>query len=92
MSHGMFSKLSDTSPKAEQIQIALLRKLTPTQRLAKTFSLSHDVIQLSKRAIRRQNPGLSEPELKVLYLRNFYGPELAQQFQEYLKKTNNGIR
>jgi hypothetical protein len=93
MEPGTFSKISDTSPKAEEVQIALLRRLTPAQRLAKTFSLSHEVVQLSKRAIRRQNPGLSESELKILYLRHFYGPELAHKYKEYLEKnSNNGIR
>ena len=86
MNPGKFSELSDTSPEAEAIQIALLRKLTPAQRAAKTFSLSHEVIYLSKRAIRRQNPGLSELELKFLYLHHFYGPEIAGKVRPHLEE------
>jgi hypothetical protein len=84
MNPGKFSVLSDTSPEAEEVQLALLRKLTPAQRAAKTFSLSHQVVTLSKRAIQRQNPGLSEFEIKILYLHYFYGPGIAQKVREYL--------
>ena len=79
-----FSHINDTSPDAEKVQIELLRKLTPGQKASKTFALSHDVIQLSKRAIRRQNPGLSEFELKMLYLEHFYGPGIAHKVREHL--------
>jgi hypothetical protein len=86
-----FSRMSDTSPEAEEIQIALLRKLTPAQRAAKAFSLSHQVIQLSRRAIRRQNPGLSEFDLKILCLQHFYGPDIARKVRKRLQgKGGNG--
>ena len=80
-----FSELNDTSPEAEEIQIALLRKLSPAQKAAKTFSLSNEVIRLSKRAIRRQNPDLNEFELKILFLHHFYGPKIAKKVQDHLK-------
>lgn len=83
-----FSVLSDTSPEAEEVQITLLKKLTPSQRAAKVFSLSQQMITLSKRAIQRQNPGLSEFELKILYLHYFYGPGIAQKVQAYLLEKN----
>lgn len=83
-----FSALSDTSPEAEDIQIALLKKLTPAQRAAKVFSLSHTVFTLSKRAIQRQNPGLSELEMKLLYLHHFYSPGIARKVRAYLQKKN----
>jgi hypothetical protein len=88
MNPGKFSVLSDTSPEAEEVQLALLRKLTPAQRAAKTFSLSHQVVTLSKRAIQRQNPGLSEFEIKILYLHYFYGPGIAQKVREHLLGKN----
>jgi hypothetical protein len=92
MNPGNFSKSSDTSVKAEAVQIALLKKLTPAQRADKVFSLSHEVIQLSKRAIRRKNPGLSESELKILYLQYFYGAEIAQKVRvQWEAKEKNGI-
>lgn len=93
MEPGKFSKVSDTSRKAEEVQINLLRKLTPGQRAAKAFSLSRQVIELSKRAIRRRNPGLSKFDLEILSLRLFYGPEIAHRVREQLeKKQENGNR
>jgi len=86
MKQGNFSGLNDTSQEAENLQISLLRKLTPAQRAIKTFSLSNQVIHLSKRAIRRQNPHLDENELKILFLHHFYGQEIAQKVQAYLNK------
>jgi hypothetical protein len=83
-----FSKLSDTSPEAEKVMIDLLKRLTNAQRAAKAFSLSHQVINLSKRAIRRQNPGLSEFEIKLLYLHHFYGPDIAKKVRAYLQEKN----
>lgn len=78
--------MSDTSPEAEAVWIDLLRKLTNAQRAAKTFSLSQQVISLSKRAIRRRNPGLSESEMKLLYLHHFYGPDITQKVRAYLQE------
>ena len=93
MNPEQFSALSDTSPEAEEIQIALIRKLTPAQRAAKVFSLSHQVLTLSKRAIQRQNPGLSEFEMKLLYLHHFYSPGIARKVRAYLQEKNkNGNR
>ncbi|HLP48158.1 MAG TPA: hypothetical protein VK469_19600 [Candidatus Kapabacteria bacterium] len=93
MNPGKFSELSDTSPEAEEIQLSLLKKLTPAQRAAKVFSLSNQVIALSKRAIQRQNPGLNEFEIKILYLYYFYGPDIAQKVREYLQgKDKNANR
>lgn len=83
-----FSQLSDTSAEAETVQIALLRTLTPGQRAAKALSLSQQVINLSKRAIRRRHPHLTESELKILYLHHFYGPHIAQKVRAHLEKKN----
>jgi len=88
MTEVKFSILSDTSPQAEEIQIALIKKLTPAQRAAKVFSLSQEVIALSKRAIQRSNPGLSEFEMKLLYVHYFYGPGIAQKVRAYLEERN----
>ena len=83
-----FSKLSDTSSKVEKIQIDFLKGLTNAQRAAKVFTLSQLVINLSKRAIRRQNQGLSEFEVKLLYLHHFYGPDIAKKVRAYLEEKN----
>lgn len=83
-----FSRLSDTSQQDEEVQVALLKKLTNSQRADKAFSLSHELINLSKRAIRRRNPGLGELEIKLLYLYHFYGLDIAQKVRAYLLEKN----
>ncbi len=88
MNPGTFSQLSDTSVEAEAVQIELLRTLTPGQRAAKALSLSQQVINLSKRAIRRRHPHLREFELKILYLHHFYGPDIAEKVRTHLENKH----
>ena len=88
MDSGKLSLLIDTSPEAEGIQLALLRKFPPAKRSIKTFSLSHDVITLSKRAIQRQNLNLSDFEIELLHLHYFYGPSIPKKSDPiYLRRT-----
>ena len=57
--------LSDTDPRAERVQIGLLRKATVAERLGMAFSLTAMVVNLSRRAIAARNPGLDPQELNV---------------------------
>ena len=79
--------LSDTDEKIEKIQIALIRKLSSTERVTILRSLSRTVINLSRRAIRRANPELSEKELKYKFLAYHYGNETAEKFKKYIERT-----
>lgn len=78
------AQLSDTDAKAEKTQIALVRKLSTPERVAILRSLSRTVIGLSRRAIRRANPELSEEELNYKFIAYHYGYEIAGQFRKYL--------
>lgn len=81
----------DTDPKAEEVQIALLRQASLAKRAWLLRSLSQTVIRLSQRAIRKANPQLTEQELKVLFVRHCYGNDLANRLQHYLiQKTSYG--
>ena len=81
----------DTHPKAETVQIALLRQASPMKRAWLLRSLSQTVFRLSQRAIRKANPQLTEQELKVLFVRHCYGDDLANRLQRYLiQKTPHG--
>jgi hypothetical protein len=75
---------SDTRPKMREFQILLLRNSAVARRLAKVRSLSQTTIQLSRRAIARSNPELTDDELKCRTVEYFYGKSLARKFQEYL--------
>lgn len=82
----MSKHLSDTDPKAEEFQISLLRRASVAERFSRTRSLSRTVIQLSRRAIARVNPTLSERERDILFVEYHYGSELATRLREYLKR------
>ena len=77
---------SDTHPKAEKFQISLIRRASIAKRTSRTRSLSQTVIQLSRRAILRANPKLSEQELNLVFVDYHYGSDLADRLGKYLKK------
>jgi hypothetical protein len=75
---------NDTSPEAEQIQLELLRRATPQERLALALSLSDRVIWLARRAIRRTMPEASEQEVRLKFVAVHYGQDLADRVREHL--------
>ena len=78
--------LSDTDPGAERVQVELARKMTAAQKVAQVRSLSALVIGLSRRAIARAHPHLSQQELDVKFVELHYGKGLAEGLAEDLKK------
>ncbi|MEW6196147.1 MAG: hypothetical protein AB1521_13440 [Bacteroidota bacterium] len=84
----MITKQTDTNPEIEKVLITLLKKSTVSERLSQMFSLSSVVMGLSRRAIVRANPGCSEDELDLLFVKYNYGEELAKRFESFLNKRN----
>ena len=78
--------LSDTSQEAAAFQVSLLRAKSVSERLALTMTLSQKTIALSKRAIRRANPEMSENDLRCRFVELHYGKEMAEHFRKYLQK------
>jgi len=74
----------DTNPEIEQIQLRLLRKASVAKRIAGMRSLSETVIGLSRRGIRKANPGLGEKDLAYMIVAHHYGPALGTCFRTYL--------
>ena len=74
---------TDTSAEAELIQLELLRKMTPGQRLAKAVELSCHTIQLCKTAIRRHHPEISDDELRIKFIEINYGARLAESVRAW---------
>lgn len=77
----------DTNLAVEIKLIDMIRKLTTSQRMLKSFSLSSTVINLSKRAINRANPNKDKTELDLIFVKLHYGNELADKLKLYLQKT-----
>lgn len=82
----MRAQSGDTDLQAERVQIDLLRKATVTRRAAIALSLSETVIELARRAIRRQNPNLSDDEVLLRFAAIHYGPDLAERLAMDLRR------
>jgi hypothetical protein len=82
----MITQVIDTHPEAEEFQILLIRKATVAKRLSLMRSLSQTTIQLSRRAIQRANPTLSDYDLDLAFVAYHYGAELANCLHRYLEQ------
>lgn len=82
----MLAKISDTNPEAENIQISLIRDASIAKRISLVRSLSQTTIQLSRRAILRSNPKLSEFELNLIFVTLHYGKDLACHLRKYMEQ------
>ena len=76
---------SDTDESIERRQMELLRKLTLAQRFNLTCSLTHSVIQLSRKAIEKSFPDFSKKEIDVKFIELNYGKELSDKFNMSVK-------
>jgi hypothetical protein len=72
----------DTPPAVENIQVNLLREAGAAKRFSITLSLTQRIIALSKQALKKANPGLSDNELKILFIKNSYGISTAEKVKK----------
>lgn len=76
--------IDDTTEDARRAQIALLKQLSNTERVAIALRLSSQAIARSRRAIQRQHPEWSEFEVKIHWARLHYGPEVSEMIDRWL--------
>jgi len=81
----MISQSSDTAPEAEKVQIELIRRSSVSRRISTVRSLSQMTMYLSRRAIQRTNPSLSEREVDLAFVAHHYGEELAERLRLYME-------
>ena len=81
----MIGQSPDTAPQVEKVQIELIRKSSVFKRLSKVWSLSQTTRYLSRRAIQRANPFLSEREVDLAFVANHYGEKLAERLRLYME-------
>ena len=81
----MISQSPDTPPQVEKIQIELIRQSSVARRISIVRSLSQTTMFLSRRAIQRANPLLSEREVDLLFVEHHYGKELAERLRVYME-------
>jgi len=73
----------DTSPDAYAVQLELLRRMSPVQRLKKTFALSRQVKRMSMDAIRRHHPEFDENAVRLRFIELTYGKSLAEDVRRW---------
>jgi hypothetical protein len=56
-------ELSDTDPQAREVQLALLRKMAPEQRLALALELTDFALRVSEAGVRQMYPDAGEREV-----------------------------
>ena len=88
----MMESVNDTSLEAEQIQLELLRAMSPAERLSLMDSLTQHAIFLSKRAIARVFPESSERERNIQFVELHYGKTLADGLRRYWEEQENAGR
>jgi hypothetical protein len=76
----------DTNPEVEKILISLLQQAPVSRKLKQVFSFSSSILKLSRRAISRANPDLSEQEKDILFVQFHYGNQLAEKFKTFIKQ------
>jgi hypothetical protein len=68
---------TDTTPKAEEIQLSILRGMSGRERVRQTFVLSSHLRQMAFDAIRRRFPAMGDSDVKLLFIEHTYGKPLA---------------
>ena len=82
----MIEQSPDTAPQAERVQIELIRQSSVARRISIVRSLSQTVMYLSRRAIQRANPSLSEREVDLAFVELHYGKDLAERLRSYMER------
>ena len=77
------SSWDDTSRGAADAQLAVLRRMGPGGRLRAGLGFSRSMIALSRAALRARNPELDECALKLLWIEQNYGAELARKVERH---------
>jgi len=68
---------SDTDAKARAAQLAVLRRLGPSERLRIAAEMSEDVRRIAFEAEQRRHPEISAAEARQAVLDRIWGPDLA---------------
>ena len=68
---------TDTDDTARAMQIAVLRRLAPSERVRLAADMSDDARRIAFEAEQRRHPELSPAEARQAVLDRIWGPELA---------------
>ena len=77
---------ADTTLEAAQVQLAIYRRMTPEQRLERTFGLSESLHHLVAAGVRHRRPDLSEEDVQREVARLFLGGKTFREITCRLEK------
>jgi hypothetical protein len=81
---------TDTSDEAADVQLRLIRAMTPQERLQRALALSGQLRNMAKDAIRRNHPQLDEAQQRLKFIEVVYGASLAEDVRVWLRERSNG--
>ena len=85
----MRAQSMDTPEKIEKVLIALIKQQSTANKINQIASLSRITMELSKRAILRNNNKLNEYQINLLFIKYHYGEEIAKKVEDYLKQKKH---
>jgi hypothetical protein len=74
-----FMSISDTTPKAREVQYDLYRRMSPARKIEMVFDACRTGRLLSMAGIRMQNPSASEDEVWHIWAKRHLGEELYKK-------------
>ena len=74
---------TDTSTEADRIELELLRRMTPSERVQKAIALSNEVAHMCKAAIRRRHPDFDDNEVSLKFIELNYGRQLSDEVRAW---------
>lgn len=74
---------NDTSLEFLEVQLAILRSKSPSERIMIAARLSGEMMRASKRAISRVHPDYSSNQIEDAFIELHHGSELANAVREY---------
>ena len=74
--------LSDTPRGIQRLQIELAQRMSPAEKIEQVRKMTDFVVRLSRRAIARANPELTEAEVNLRWVELSYGRKLASELRD----------
>jgi hypothetical protein len=72
--------MNDTSDEARKKQLEIIFSKSREERLLMGLQMMEDARQMVMNGIRKQNPGISEADLKITFINRYYKNDLSEKY------------
>ncbi len=79
---------ADTHAEANEVQLQLIRNMPPVRHIQRTVELSRQLKNMLLAALKRIHPNLDDEEIRLLFIEQVYGKELADGVRGVLAQRN----